>query len=81
MFGFGLSEFIVIVILLIILVKPEELPSVMRKIGEIYGQLRRISTQLIDEIESLAPEEKKSFKTPKDTVSYEKKEENHDRNI
>jgi len=80
MFGFGFSELLIIFLLIIILVKPEELPSLIRQIGKFYGTLKRISMQIRDELESFAPEEKNDVKTPKDTISYEKKEEKNDRN-
>lgn len=80
MFGFGFSELLIIFLLIIILVKPEELPSLIHQIGKFYGTLKRISMQIRDELESFAPEEKNDIKRAENTISYEKKEEKNDRN-
>ena len=57
MFGFSGSEFIVIFFVGLLILKPEDLPIVLKKIGQFYGQLRRMYIQIMDEIQSYIPEE------------------------
>lgn len=61
MFGFGASEIVVIVIVLIVLVKPQDLPGISRKVGKIYGTIvkqlnviKRTFKNFEDEIETLS---------------------------
>ena len=55
MFGLGFLEIILIMCLLIILNKPEDLPGIVRRIGNLYGQLQRIYFSVIDEINNINP--------------------------
>ncbi|MDC7227627.1 MAG: hypothetical protein PQJ61_12755 [Spirochaetales bacterium] len=41
MFGFGFSEIITILVVVIVLINPKELPSIVRKIGKMYGKIMR----------------------------------------
>ena len=50
MFGIGGFELILIFIVLVVVVRPEDLPNVLRKLGEWYGQLQRMYYALLDEI-------------------------------
>jgi Sec-independent protein translocase protein TatA len=42
MFGIGFTEIIVIVIVLLVFMKPEDLPSTVRMIGKLYGKWQRL---------------------------------------
>ena len=41
MFGFGLTEIITIVIIVLVLINPKDLPRIVRKLGTIYGKIMR----------------------------------------
>jgi Tat protein translocase TatB subunit len=45
MFGVSLPELIVIMVLGLLVLGPQRLPEVSRKIGRLYGQLRRASEE------------------------------------
>ena len=45
MFGIGLPELLVILVLGLLVLGPQRLPEVARTIGRLYGQLRRASEE------------------------------------
>ena len=45
MFGIGLPELVVILVLALLVLGPERLPEVARMLGRIYGQIRRASEE------------------------------------
>ena len=55
MFGLGVWEIALICVALLVFVRPEELPRVMRKLGTLYGRVtgssRRIMRQFQDHLE------------------------------
>ncbi len=52
MFGLSGNELFVILLIIILVVKPEDLPALIRQIGKIYGQIMRIYYSILDEINS-----------------------------
>mgnify|MGYP000330179932 CR=1 FL=1 len=64
MFGFGLSELLVILIVIVALINPKELPSIIRKVGAIYGfcikqlnGMKRAVKKIDEEIQEQAEQE------------------------
>ncbi len=53
MFGIGFWETIIIIIVIILMVKPEEIPQFMRTVGRIIGEIRKIYEDFIFYIKSL----------------------------
>jgi len=53
MFGFGFSEWIVIGLVAMLVIKPEDLPKVFRKLGEWSGKAQRFYYAITDELKSL----------------------------
>ncbi len=51
MFGVGLSEIFLVFLVLILFVKPEDLPGMIRKIGEFYAQIQRMYYAVLDELD------------------------------
>ncbi|MCP4605757.1 MAG: twin-arginine translocase TatA/TatE family subunit [Proteobacteria bacterium] len=51
MFGIGWTEFIFIGLILLVFVGPKHLPGMLRKFGQIVGELRSASRELRDQIE------------------------------
>jgi sec-independent protein translocase protein TatB len=61
MFGIGLGEIVLIILLLIIFIKPEDLPKFFRTMGKIYGEAKKaynevisVKDQIIKEIDDAA---------------------------
>ncbi len=52
MFGIGWAELLVIVAVLLVVVKPEQLPQTARKFGQTYRQLRKAITDSTTVLES-----------------------------
>lgn len=53
MFDFGFSEGLLITILLIVIIKPEDLPKVFHNIGKAYGKIQRLYYQFQNEMHEL----------------------------
>ncbi len=58
MFSLGLTEIIVIGIVLFVFIKPEELPGIFRKIGQTIGELNKVKNEL-KQMAAAKPEEDK----------------------
>ena len=63
MFGIGWSEFLVIVCIVVIFIRPKDLPAILQKVGKAYGQLKRsykeivsIKDQFVKEMNAAAAE-------------------------
>lgn len=41
MFGLGFTEIIIILVVILVAIKPEELPGFFRKIGKLYHELKK----------------------------------------
>ncbi len=54
MFGIGGSEFLLIIFLAIIFIKPEDLPSIIRQAGHWYGRIIRVYYAILDEIREMS---------------------------
>jgi Tat protein translocase TatB subunit len=66
MFGIGFSELVVIVLVLIVFVRPDDLPAIVRKLARIYAELRRayrealaVKDEFMREIDRVSLEERK----------------------
>jgi len=72
MFGIGWSELVVVFCIAIIFIRPKDLPKVFRKVGKLYGQVKKIyaeitatKDQFVKDIEAAAAlEEKKEAERP-----------------
>lgn len=53
MFNVGVSELFVILLLALIVLGPDKLPDAARKIGNVVGELRRMSSGFQDEVHSV----------------------------
>lgn len=61
MFGIGISELLLILLAIIILIRPEDLPKFMRTVGKLYGKVKHyyneavgFKDQVIKEIDEAA---------------------------
>jgi sec-independent protein translocase protein TatB len=57
MFGIGFMECIILVIVIILVVKPEDLPKLAYKVGRFYNQCRQIYYNVSNEIHAVIPTE------------------------
>jgi Sec-independent protein translocase protein TatA len=58
MFGIGFGE-ILIVILIIFLISPKDVPRVLKKVGQFFGELERVKRDLLQmkkDVEDIAKE-------------------------
>lgn len=52
MFGLSGTEIIIIAVIAIVFIKPEDLPKIIRQLGQAYGNFRRMYYSFLDEINS-----------------------------
>ena len=57
MFGIGSGEILVIIIVALLVLGPEKLPSMARTLGKAMGELRRMSTEFHRELNSVVEPE------------------------
>ena len=48
MFGIGFAEVIVILVVMIIFIRPEDLPKTMRTLGRFYGKIKAIQKEIMN---------------------------------
>jgi len=60
MFGLGFTEIIIILVVILVVVKPEDLPKLFKKIGQLYRELKKTCSdvnKMKDEFVKLADAE------------------------
>ena len=81
MFGIGLSEIILIFLVIIVFIRPDDLPKFLRSAGRFYGKAKKLYNELtqvkdkmlkeIDEATSLEEPPKSAAKTPVESTPEE----------
>ncbi len=85
MFGIGIGELILILVIALIVFGPEKLPEIARNIGKVYRQIRDFSDNVKENIErelnidvlsgvNKIPEDMKSLVLPPEEVEKRKRE-------
>jgi len=64
MFGIGMTELLVILVVALVVLGPSRLPEVARSIGRALGELKRQSADVFDEFQSVGREEPPPKRTP-----------------
>ncbi|HUF96871.1 MAG TPA: twin-arginine translocase TatA/TatE family subunit [Ilumatobacter sp.] len=62
MFNLQGSELMIILLLALVVLGPEKLPDAMRKMGKMYGELKRMSSGFQDEFRSAVDEPMREFR-------------------
>ena len=77
--SFGFNEWIVIVIIILILVRPHDLPNIFYQFGQLYGKVLRMYYAIIDEFNVIYESTHKikdDIKLPPNSVSQAQAEQN-----
>ncbi|MDA1353212.1 MAG: twin-arginine translocase TatA/TatE family subunit [bacterium] len=53
MFGLGMGEILIIGTVLILVIRPKDLPKVFRGLGRAYGEIRRFTSSFMRHINTL----------------------------
>ena len=48
MFGIGFGEILIVLLIAIVFIRPEDLPKFLRSAGRLYGQLKRMYKEVIE---------------------------------
>jgi Sec-independent protein translocase protein TatA len=59
MFGLGIWELVIIIIVVVLFVKPEDLPKFFRKVGKLYGELKRYNDEILVKFRTIDQQVKK----------------------
>lgn len=68
MFNFQGSEIVIILLLALVVLGPEKLPEAMRKAGQMYGELKKMSSSFQSEFKSVIDEPVREVKETADLL-------------
>ncbi len=74
MFGIGLPELIIIIIVALLVVGPAKLPEVARSLGKALGEFRRMADDVKETIEHEMTEEEEKKEEPEEQKGGEKEQ-------
>ena len=78
MFGIGIPELVIILIVALLVVGPSKLPELARSMGKALGEFRRLADDVKDTLEQeMAKEPEKEEETHKEAQKEEQQEEQH----
>ena len=67
MFGIGFGEILVVLLIAIVFIRPEDLPKFLARAGRLYGQLKRMYNEVIEVKDKIIKEiDPKDTGEPKD---------------
>ena len=56
MFGIGFGEILIVLLIAIVFIRPKDLPKFLRSAGRLYGQLKRMYSEVIHVKENIIKE-------------------------
>ncbi len=68
MFNIGAGEFLVILVIALVVLGPERLPEAIRKVGQVMGELRKLSAGFQDELRDAMNEPLEEMRSTVDMV-------------
>lgn len=68
MFNIGAGEFLVILVIALVVLGPERLPEAIRKMGQVMGELRKLSSGFQDELREALNEPLQEMRSTVDMV-------------
>lgn len=68
MFNVGAGEFLVILVIALVVLGPERLPEAIRKVGQVMGELRKLSAGFQDELRDAMNEPLEEMRSTVDMV-------------
>lgn len=75
MLGIGWAELLVIALVIVLVVKPEQLPEVAKSLGRFYGQIQRLIYESRTALDREKEEIKRAVEMPPNTLEAEEKKE------
>jgi len=48
MFGIGFGEILIVLLIAIVFIRPEDMPKFLRSAGRLYGQIKRIYREVVE---------------------------------
>ena len=61
MFGIGIAEILVVLVLVLVLINPKDLPKIARKLGSLYRKFRDVRDKVNQEVREVEREIRKPF--------------------
>ena len=68
MFNIGAGEFLVILVIALVVLGPERLPEAIRKVGQVMGEVRKLSAGFQDELRDAMNEPLEEMRSTVDMV-------------
>lgn len=56
MFGIGFGEILIVLLIAIVFIRPEDLPKFLRSAGRLYGQIKKMYNEVIQAKEKIIKE-------------------------
>jgi Sec-independent protein translocase protein TatA len=73
MFGLGITEIVLVFFAVIIFIRPQDFPQLVKSIGKLYGKWQRLYYGVVNDLHALAPEDSEARRqAPQETVQREK---------
>ena len=64
MFGIGFGEILIVLLIAIVFIRPEDLPKFLRSAGRLYGQIKRMYNELLQTKDKIIKEIDTSLDEP-----------------
>lgn len=73
MFGLGITEILLVFFAIVIFIRPQDFPSLVKSVGKLYGKWQRMYYGVVNDLYALAPDDADAKReAPQETVHREK---------